>query len=236
MDKMKKKAWALAMAAMVATTLAKAEEQAPASPDIKATATVPPGLDLAADKNKTVYVEFLGSKRLTDEVRAAMRSAGFSLADSKDAAEVRYELDGGFQALRPGTGRTAEVRAGDYAEDPKSLKTKTGRGASVMVSFNPLVMLFGTIFSNVGDRAGTRDAVNESTTGDPDGKCLAKCEVWIYKQRAVVNLARSAGGEILRASASTSVDSTALAAAALLEGAGAELARATGVAAFGVKP
>lgn len=233
MEKMKKKAWALALAAIVATTVARAEDQAP---ELKATATVPAGLDVAADKNKTVYVEFLGSKRLTEEVRSAMRAAGFSIVGAKEAAEVYYELDGAFQALRPGTGRTAEVRAGDYAEDPKSLKTKTGRGASVMVSFNPLVMLFGTIFSNVGDRAGARDAVNESTTGDPDGKCLAKCDGWVYRQRAVVNLARSAGGEILRASASTAMDGKALAAAALLEGAGAELARATGVAAFGVKP
>lgn len=236
MAKMMKKAWALALASVVATTLANAEEQAPAELDIKATATVPPGLDLAADKAKKVYVEFLGSKRLTDDVRAAMRTAGFSLADSKDAAEVRYELDGAFQALRPGTGRTAEVRAGDYAEDPKSLKTKTGRGASVMVSFNPLAMLFGTIFSNVGDRTGARDAVNEGTTGDPDGKCLAKCEGWIYKQRAVVNLARTAGLDIQQVSVTTSMEGAALSAATLLGAAGTELARATGVAAFGVKP
>lgn len=236
MDKMKKKACAIALAAMVATTLAKAEDQAPAPADIKATVTVPPGMDLASDKSRLVYVEFLGSRRLTDEVRSALRESGFSLADSKEAADVRYELDGAFQALRPGTGRTAEVRAGDYAEDPKTLKTKTGRGASVMASFNPLVMLFGTIFSNVGDRAGARDAVNESTTGDPDGKCLAKCEGWIYKQRAVVSLARAAGGELLRASASTATDSAGLAAAELFKAAGAELAQATGVAAFGVKP
>lgn len=236
MDKIANKALAVAVAAMMTVGAAAADDQQQTAPEIKVTASVPQGFSLAADKARPVYVEFLASKRLTEELRNGMRAAGYNIAEAKDQAAVRYELDGAFQALRPGTGRTAEVRAGEYAEDPKTLKTKTGRGASVMVSFNPLVMLFGTIFSNVGDRAGARDAVNESTTGDPDGKCLAKCEGWVYRQRAVLSLARLDGAEVQRITATASTDAPTLAAAELLGSAGTELAKVTAVPAMGVRP
>ena len=74
------------------------------------------------------------------------------------------------------------------------MATKSGRGGSVMLSLNPLAMLIGTIASNVGNATGAQDSVNAAAAGDPDGKCLSRCETWRYRQRNVVNLTRKEGG------------------------------------------
>lgn len=133
-------------------------------------------IDLAADRGRKVFIEFLASPRLTAAVRASLASSGFELVDTREQADVVYELDGAFQALRPATRRTAEFRVGDYAENPAPLATKSGRGGSVMLSLNPLAMLVGTIASNVGNATGAQDSVNAATAGDPDGKCMSRCE------------------------------------------------------------
>lgn len=151
-------------------------------------------IDLAADRGRKVFIEFLASLTLTAAARASLASNGFELVDTREQADVVYELDGAFQALRPATRRTAEVRVGDYAENPAPLATKSGRGGSVMLSLNPLAMLIGTIASNVGNATGAQDSVNAATAGDPDGKCLSRCETWRYRQRNVVNLTRKEAG------------------------------------------
>lgn len=151
-------------------------------------------IDLSADRGRKVFIEFLASPKLTAAARASLVSNGFELVDTREQADVVYELDGAFQALRPATRRTAEVRVGDYAENPASLATTSGRGGSVMLSLNPLAMLIGTIASNVGNATGAQDSVNATTAGDPDGKCLSRCETWRYRQRNVVNLMRKEGG------------------------------------------
>jgi hypothetical protein len=70
---------------------------------------------------------------------------------------------------------------------------------------NPLAVVAGTVLQNVGNATGVQDAVN-SAVGDPDGKCLAKCDQWAYKQRATVNIERYADGR--RASVIASVSET----------------------------
>jgi hypothetical protein len=85
------------------------------------------GIDLGLDKTRPVCIEFLNSPRLTDELRAELARSGFSIAADKAAAEVVYELDGAYQARRPATGRTAEIRAGDFAEKPESRAVGRGR-------------------------------------------------------------------------------------------------------------
>lgn len=197
----------------------------------KATATVanPDGVSIEHDKDKALFVEFVASGRLTEELRSALKAQGFKVVDSKAEAAVVYELDGAYQALRPATSRTAEVRAGEFAEKPESLKTKTGRGGSVVLSLNPFVMLFGTIFSNLGDRSGARDATNAATAGDPDGKCLAKCEGWVYKQRAVLNVTRKEGEKVAKASATAVMEAHGLEAEKMFNLAASEVSRVAGL-------
>lgn len=186
---------ALALAAVLAAAVAGcAAPNHQAAPDEQIRTTLsesPGGFDVAADRGKLVYLEFLASPTMTAELRGELAAAGFQLASSRELATVTYEFDGAFQALRPATGRTAEVRAGVYAEQPGPLATTTGRGPSVMFSLNPVAMVLGTLFSNVGDRTGARDATNKATVGDPDGKCITKCDGWIYRQQAVVRLVRT---------------------------------------------
>ena len=187
-------ALAAILAAAVAGCAAPADQAGQAGQIRTAMTETPPGFQLAADRGKVIYIEFLASPTLTAALRRDLAAAGYQLAASRELASVTYDIDGAFQALRPATGRTAEVRAGVYAEQPGPVATTTGRGPSVMLSLNPVAMLLGTVFSNAGDRTGARDATNAATVGDPDGKCLAKCDGWNYQQRAVVRITRTEGG------------------------------------------
>jgi hypothetical protein len=184
--------------------------------------------DVMADLGRPVYVEALASSHLTGALRDALARRGLSLVASRDQATVVYELDGTFQALRPATQRRAEIRLGDYAENPAPLATKSGRGPSVMLSLNPLAILIGTIASNVGNFTGVQDSVNAATAGDPDGKCLSKCDEWQYKQRNVVTLTRSGLDGTATCSAVATVEDAALRPAELIQNSLDALAGAIG--------
>ena len=184
-------ALAAILAAAVAGCAAPADQAGQAGQIRTAMTETPPGFQLAADRGKVIYIEFLASPTLTAALRRDLAAAGYQLAASRELASVTYDIDGAFQALRPATGRTAEVRAGVYAEQPGPVATTTGRGPSVMLSLNPVAMLLGTVFSNAGDRTGARDGTNTATVGDPDGKCLAKCDGWLYRQRASMKVTRT---------------------------------------------
>lgn len=211
--------------------------QAPAEPaavaaatpiEVKARHTSGP-VSVAADQAKLVFVEFVASPALTAELRQALAAAGYQVADSREQATVIYELDGAFQALRPATNRMAEIRAGEFAEKPGPVATKSGRGTSFVLSANPIAMVLGTVLSNVGTRSGARDATNQATVGDPDGKCLSKCEGWLYRQRAAINLTRTEAGVKTISSAMASVTAPRLQAGELFARSYAEVAGATGM-------
>lgn len=149
--------------------------------------------DFEADRGEKIFVDFKASPTLTAAIQRSIVADGFELAATRELATVTYEIDGAFQALRPATGRTAEVRAGDYAEQAKSIPTQNGRGPSILFSVNPIATVVGTVLSNAGNPTGARDAANIAAVGDPDGVCLAKCDGWIYQQRAVLRIVRTAG-------------------------------------------
>lgn len=196
--------------------------------------TVTGSFDLSSDLGRNIFVEFLASPKLTAAARAALAAQGFKVVDTREQADVVYELDGAFQALRPATRRTAEVRVGDYAENPAPLATKSGRGGSVMLSLNPLAMLIGTIASNVANATGVQDSVNAATVGDPDGKCLSRCETWRYSQRNVVNLTRKAAGEEQKCAVLSTAEDADLLPARLIQSSFDGLAEAVGLRLAGV--
>jgi len=167
-------------------------------------------LDIGADQGRAVFVQVMASPKLTAAARHALELRGILAVESRDQAEIVYEIDGAFQALRPATRRTAEVRLGDYAEQGAPLATKSGRGASVMLSLNPLAMLLGTLGSNVGNLSGAQDVVNTTAVGDPDGKCLVRCDGWRYKQRSVATLKRRELDKEQRCTAMSYADAQAL--------------------------
>lgn len=224
---------AVGIAAILAAAIAGCAapmHQAAQSGQIQTTLTeTPQGFALAADRGKTVYVEFLASPALTASLRLDLAAAGYQIANSRELANVTYDIDGAFQALRPATGRTAEVRAGVYAEQPGHLATTTGRGPSVILNLNPVAMLLGTVFSNAGDRNGARDATNTATVGDPDGTCLAKCGGWIYQQRAVVRIVRTEGRYVITVAATSTLSAEVLQPASLFSASKSALANTTGL-------
>lgn len=146
-------------------------------------------IDIEGDKARTLYVEFLASPSLTRALRAALSAQGYNLVDVLEQADIAYIFDGAFQAMRPATKRTAEIRMGDFVEKPGPLATRSGRGLTVALSLNPFAVIAGTLANVIGNATGAQDAVN-SAVGDPDGKCLTKCDSWAYKQRNTANVAR----------------------------------------------
>lgn len=163
--------------------------RADAQPEPVVTSKITGSIDIDGDKARRLYVEFLASPALTHALRAALTAQGFNLVDVRDQADIAYVFDGAFQALRPATKRTAEIRMGDFAEKPSPLVTRSGRGLTVALSLNPFAMIAGTLANVIGNATGAQDAVN-SAVGDPDGKCLTKCDSWAYKQRNTANITR----------------------------------------------
>lgn len=168
-----------------------------------------------------VFASFEGSPALTDAIRKGLAGAGYRLADSEARATEILRFDGAFQALRPGTRRTAELRAGPYAEKPGPVPTRSGRGGQMMLSGNPLTMVVGTIGQNVGDATSMQDRFNRMTVGDPDGICLStNCTSWEYQQRAVIIVEHERRGGAAQKFASTARTQTrALVPAQLLQAA-----------------
>ena len=80
-----------------------------------------------------------------------------------------------------------------------------------------------------GGRTGARDATNTAAVGEPDGKCLAKCDGWIYQQRAVVRVVRTEGSENQTAAATSTLPATELQPSQLLNASKLALTRATGL-------
>lgn len=161
---------------------------------------VPPHLSTAA----TIFPTFEGSPSLTAALRNAIADAGYRIAESEARADLVLRFDGAFQALRPGTRRTAELRAGPYAESPGPVPTRSGRGGQMMLSANPLTIVLGTIGQNVGDATSMQDRFNQRVAGDPDGVCLStNCTSWEYQQRAVIVVEHATRGRASERFAST---------------------------------
>lgn len=171
-----------------------AESPVPQKPTVHVKVTVSGAVDIVADKAKTIYAEFVSSDKATNALRTAFTAAGYTLASSRVEANVVYVVDGAFQALRPATQRTAEIRAGEYVEKPEPPKTKSGKGPTLVVG-DLFTTIVGTIGENLGTLTGVRDAFNNAVVGDPDGKCLANCYNWKYQQSSVINIKRIVQGE-----------------------------------------
>ena len=181
------------------------------------------------DMGRDVWVEYADSEAAAAVIRERLNRAGHRVAGSKAAAAVVYLVEGGYEAVRPATGRSAKISAGVYLERPESFTTRTGRGASAVVSANPVAALIGTIISNLGDRTGARDSMNQATTGDPDGKCLAKCDGWKYAQRAALMVTRREGDSVVCVRASASMVEEELAPKLMLERCAVQLRLSTGL-------
>lgn len=167
-------------------------------------------LDVWTDLDRVVYVEAAGSPVLTAAMRRVFSESGFIVASDRTHAEVVLILDGGFDAMRPGTGRAATISLGDYAERPDSLRTvRNPNGKAIEVMPEPTKAIQATIVSNLSGKIGVKDFFN-SLLGDPDGFCLTKanCERWAYVQSARVRMDRLVGGVALAADSVAATSTT----------------------------
>jgi hypothetical protein len=130
------------------------------------------GIKVGPDTGKRVFATAVNSQRLTQELRAALAKQGMTLVTSYEQAQVLYELDGGFDAIRT-TSRRAKTGLGTFVERPERLYAKS------------------THMSREGDvkthsAFGDADFDKESC---PQGKCS-----FVYFQSAEVELRRFEGG------------------------------------------
>lgn len=76
------------------------------------------GVHIKQDAGKRIFVEVVGSPHLTDSFRVALSRQGLTLASDQATADVVYQLDGMYQAIRTAA-RTGQVTLGG------SQKTRT---------------------------------------------------------------------------------------------------------------
>lgn len=73
------------------------------------------------DKGRKVYVEFVGSKKLTERLQLAFKSCGHNVAASAAEAEVVYQFDGDYSVGSEGRREGLNERVGAYSDNPHTL-------------------------------------------------------------------------------------------------------------------
>jgi hypothetical protein len=144
-------------------------------------------------------------------------------------ADLIYDVSAFYGARRPGTGRTANLTAAKFAENPDQVETKSNKGGSFLYAGNFVLSMIASVIKDVSDAIGTSDSFNKATVGDPDGKCLTNCESWKYIQTAVVGFGRREGKELKVATTKVVIDGLQPTPKPLFEEASKILAQAIGL-------
>lgn len=88
------------------------------------------------DAGKRVFAVAVGSASLSESLRTALSEQGLVLVPDRAQAEVVYELDGLYQAIRQ-SGRTAQVSLGSFSENPNHILTKRAGSSNLEGPFYP---------------------------------------------------------------------------------------------------
>ena len=74
------------------------------------------------DKNRKIYVEFIGSKKLTTRLQDAFKAAGYLVVSTEAESEAVYQFDGEYGIQAEGNRGGLNERVGAYSEDPRVLE------------------------------------------------------------------------------------------------------------------
>lgn len=85
--------------------------------------TEPEATNLAVlDKGRKVYVEFVGSKKLTEQLQSAFKDNGHTVVASAAEAEVVYQFDGEYVIGHEGSRDNVIERVGAYSDNPHTIE------------------------------------------------------------------------------------------------------------------
>ena len=74
------------------------------------------------DKGRKVYVEFVGGKKLTEQLQLAFRNSGHTVVASAAEAEVVYQFDAEYFVSPEGHRDGLNKRVGPYSDNPQPLE------------------------------------------------------------------------------------------------------------------
>lgn len=150
------------------------------------------------DRGRKVYVEFVGSQKLTDRLVNAFKSNGHQVVGSAAEADAIYQFDAEYAIAEEPNREGALVRVGQFVEKEEAIELKP-KGASAKK------MVTGFLFAMSG-----REMPKQQESG-------------LYRQAALFVANRHADGKDMRVSARSSSDTYELAPMKLIDGVFADL-------------
>lgn len=86
------------------------------------------------DKGRKVFVEFVGSKKLTERLQSAFKGNGFEVVSSAGEADAVYQFDGEFSVGEEPTRQGVTERVGAFVDSPHPIElAKKSGGVKKMV-------------------------------------------------------------------------------------------------------
>jgi len=155
------------------------------------------------DKNRKIYVEFIGSQKLTTRLQDAFKAAGYLVVSTEAESEAVYQFDGEYGIQAEGNRGGLNERVGAYSEDPRVLE-----GPQVQSGVKNVV---GGFFAAMA------------------GVPIKRPELGGYKQGVLLVANRRVDGKDVRVSAVSSEESMQLEPTKLIETALQEIMGAVGV-------
>lgn len=167
--------------------------------------TVPETINLTSlDKGRKVYVEFVGSKRLTERLQLAFKGCGFEVVGSAAEADSIYQFDGEYNVGAEAAREGVSLQAGRFVDSPHPIEL-TKKGASVKN------MVGGFILTMSG-----RPVPQQHDSG-------------LYRQAVLFVANRRAEGKDIRVSVLNKDDSYEMRPEAMIDGALVEIMDSVGI-------
>jgi hypothetical protein len=178
-------------------------EEAQQRPQIDVSASG--AIQIDREQGGPIYVEFTGSRTLTDRLAAFVVAQGFEVTSVREAARAKLvvggelELEGG-----PKFQKRLRIPLSQIAQDemPSSSEAQGTTGREVAAIAHDAVLTgiayelsLGTflqgvslsqLVASIGVATGVTGRINTWLVGDPRGFCLSRCENWKKVHQAVV--------------------------------------------------
>lgn len=109
----------------------------------KELSSVPQVANLATlDKGRKVYVEFVGSKKLSERLVQAFKDNGHDVVGSEAEADVIYQFDADYAIAEEPSREGTIIRVGQFVEEGKAIELKP-KGASVKQMVGGFLLAMG---------------------------------------------------------------------------------------------
>jgi len=188
-------------------------------------------IELRANTQSPLYVEFDRSPTLTRALAAALEAKGFSITPDRSAAKAALTIRGDvvltggpvfYRGVKVAMGEATEKallaaagnRTTTAAEAVQAATTLALQGAAYKFAVAPFWrgLALGRMAEALGDATGISGTLNKALTGDPRGICLSRCDEWNKVKQsayAFVSLSGPEGKQDIRVLATALSDTLA---------------------------